>query len=199
MKKILIAIPTAKYIETQTFKSIYDLEKPVDTIVDFQCFYGYRIDQVRNLICHYTLENKYDYVYFVDADMVLPSDTLIKLLNEDKDIIGGVYRQRNLDNVIPEVYFSLPNGGSRNATVEELKMAPDLFPVDSIGFGSVLVKRTVLETMEYPHFFYQHSIDFKDTVSEDTYFCRKARAYGFETYCLKTFTLEHIGSFNLKM
>ncbi len=28
MKKILIAIPTARYIEAETFKSIYDLEVP---------------------------------------------------------------------------------------------------------------------------------------------------------------------------
>ena len=31
MKKILIAIPTARYIEAETFKSIYDLNKVMFT------------------------------------------------------------------------------------------------------------------------------------------------------------------------
>jgi hypothetical protein len=50
MKKILIAIPTARYIEADTFKSIYDLEIPTGYETTFQTFYGYRVDQVRNLI-----------------------------------------------------------------------------------------------------------------------------------------------------
>ena len=192
MKKILIAIPTAKYIETDTFKSVFNFIKPDGYELDFECFYGYRIDQVRNLMAHYTKINDYDYIFFIDADMVIPPDAIVKLLNQNVDIIGAPYRQRSLEVIVPEVYFAPENGGSRNATVEELIYAPEVFPVDSIGFGCVLIKSEVLKNMDYPHFDYKHSIDFKDSVSEDTYFCRKARAYGHETYCLKTVTPGHI-------
>lgn len=191
-KKILIALPSAKDVEPDTLKSIHRLIVPSGYEVYLEMFFGYRIDQVRNLIANFTIQNKFDYLFCVDSDMVLESDTLIKLLSTDKDIVGGVYRQRNLQTVIPEVYFSTPNGGSRNAYVDEIKTAPDLFPVDSIGFGCVLIKNKVITTIETPHFFYKHSIDFTETVSEDTFFCRKARSYGFETFCLKTVTPGHI-------
>ena len=191
-KKILIAYPTRKDVEPESMLSVHRLIIPEGYTTWLDMFYGYNIDQVRNLIADFAKNNQFDYLLCVDSDMVLESDTLIKLLEQDKDIIGGVYRQRREDVVIPEVYFSLPNGGSRNCGLEELNTAPDLFAVDSIGFGCVLIKKHVLTTMDYPHFYYKHSIDFKDTVSEDTYFCRKARAYGFETYCLNTVRPGHI-------
>ena len=201
MKKILIAIPTAKNIEAQTFLSIYNLIKPVGYQVDFQYFYGYNIDQVRNLIANYTVRNNYDYLFCVDSDMDLESDTLVKLLSADKEIIGGIYRQRNLNAIIPEVYFLTLNYGSRNANTEEINLIGDqVIPVDSIGFGCVLIKKEVLEKMEYPHFLYKHSIDFKDTVSEDTYFCRKAReTLGIMTYCHGGVRPGHIGSFTINL
>lgn len=191
-KRILIALPSAKDVEPETMKSITRLIIPQGYEVYTELFFGYAIDQVRNLIAHFTVENNFDYLFCVDSDMDLAPDTLVKLLSVDKDIVGGVYRQRNINIVIPEVYFSTIDGGSRNAGEEELIYAPDLFPVDSIGFGCILIKSIVLKTMEYPHFYYKHAIKFEDTVSEDTFFCRRARAYGFETYCLKTVTPGHI-------
>lgn len=198
-KRILLALPSAKDVEPETMKAINRLIIPQGYEVYTELFYGYAIDQVRNLIANFTIQNNFDYLFAVDSDMVLQPDTLVKLLSVDKDIVGGAYRQRILDVEIPEVYFSTPNGGSRNAVVDELRFAPDLFPVDSLGFGCVLIKNIVLTTMQYPHFYYKHSIDFKDTVSEDTFFCRKARAYGFETYCLKTVTPGHIMKHTIRL
>ena len=80
---VLIAIPTAKNIETETFKSIYRLKIPDNVNTYFECFYGYNIDQVRNLIAYYTINNNFDYVFCVDSDIVLPEDTLEKLLSHN--------------------------------------------------------------------------------------------------------------------
>lgn len=48
MKNILIAVPTNKYIEPETMKSIYDLEVPDGYKTHFQFFYGYSRSQVKN-------------------------------------------------------------------------------------------------------------------------------------------------------
>ena len=40
MKKILIAIPTNKFIEPSTFKAIYDLKVPEGYKTEFQFFFG---------------------------------------------------------------------------------------------------------------------------------------------------------------
>jgi 2-polyprenyl-3-methyl-5-hydroxy-6-metoxy-1,4-benzoquinol methylase len=195
-RSILIAIPTAKNIETDTFKSIYRLKKPDGYRVDFECFYGYNIDQVRNLMAHYTINNRYDYIYFVDSDMILPEDSLIKLLSHNKGIVSGLYIQRRLEAKIPEMYRRRPNGGVTNLSMDELE-DNTLMEIESCGFGGVLIKREVLEKVGYPYFFYKHSIDFKDTVSEDVYFCLKAESKGYKTYLDTSLKYNHISRIDL--
>ncbi len=91
-KTILIAIPTNKYVESETFKSIYDLDIPEGYVTEFQCFYGYRVDQIRNLIAEWA--KRYDYLFAVDSDIILPRDTLSKMLALDLDVVSGLYIQR---------------------------------------------------------------------------------------------------------
>ena len=115
MKKILIAIPTARYIEPDTFKSIYDLDIPDGYEVDFQYFYGYNIDQVRNLIAHWV--ERYDYLFSVDSDIAFPPDTLKRFLSYDKDMVTGLYIQRKPGQEIVEVYRATAKGGLVNVEI----------------------------------------------------------------------------------
>lgn len=184
-KKILIAIPTAKNIETDTFKSIYDLIIPDGYEVDFQYFYGYSIDQIRNLIASWSVNNNYDYLFSVDHDIKFDTDTLKKLLSHDKDIVTGIYRQR-LEREILEIYDFSYN----NISYNDLS---DFQKVGACGFGCVLVKTSVFSKMGYPQFLYQHALDHKDTFSEDLYFCRKARECGFDLWVDSTVICDHIG------
>ena len=62
VKKILIAVPTAKYIEPETMKSIYDQIIPEGYQTELQFFYGYQIDQIRNLIANWMENKDYDYL-----------------------------------------------------------------------------------------------------------------------------------------
>ena len=80
-KKILIALPSAKDVETDTLKSIHRLIIPSGYEVYLETFFGYRIDQVRNLIASFAINNNFDYLFCVDSDMDLEPDTLIKLLS----------------------------------------------------------------------------------------------------------------------
>ncbi len=183
-KKILIAIPTDKYIKAETFKSIYDLEVPYGYKIEFQYFYGYRIDQVRNLIAEWG--KKYDYLFAVDSDIVLPSDTLRKLLYADKDVVSGLYIQR-IENTHNLELFS-----DNRIPYEDIK-GKGLIEVKGCGFGCVLIKSEIFRTMEYPHFLYTHALDHNDTYSEDTYFCDKARSLGYKIYADTTIKCGHIG------
>ena len=69
-KTILIAIPTAKYIEPETMKSIYDLVVPDGYKTTFQYFYGYQKSQIRNLIAEWT--KQYDYLLYVSRNSIIP-------------------------------------------------------------------------------------------------------------------------------
>jgi len=189
MKKILIAIPTARYIEAETFKSIYDLEVPEGYETTFQYFYGYRVDQVRNLIADWVVRD-YDYLFSVDHDITFPPDTLKKLLAHDQDLVSGVYRQR-LEPQMLEIYE--PFGG-RMSTEDLYAKDWKLIGIGGCGFGCVLVKKEVLASVGYPQFEYHPALDHGNTISEDTDFCKKAISKGFRLWCDPSIRCGHIGS-----
>lgn len=191
VKTILIGIPTAKYIETETFKSIYDLEVPEGYKVDFQYFYGYNIDQIRNLIAHWAAN--YDYLFSVDSDIAFAKDTLKKMLAHNKDMVSGIYRQRKPDQQILEIYTKNEHGGVTNIPFESIKNA-GLFEIESCGFGCVLVKSEVIRAIGYPQFVYKSALDHKDTISEDIYFCKKAKELGYKIYADSSIICDHIGA-----
>ena len=192
VKKILCAIPTNKYIEPETFKSIYDLEIPDGYELDFQYFYGYQIDQIRNLIAEWS--KRYDYLFSVDSDIVVPKDALKKMITADKDIISGMYIQRIPDTHTLELYMVNQNGGLSNIPYGLISEHNGLVEVAGCGFGCVLIKGEVFRTMEYPHFYYQSALDHKDTISEDIYFCKKARDLNFKIWVDTTILCDHKGS-----
>lgn len=196
MKTILVAIPTNKYVEPETFKSIFDLEVPDGYKLDFQYFYGYQIDQIRNLIADWA--KRYDYLFSVDSDIVLPKDSLKKMLAANKDIISGLYIQRIPNTHTLEIYMDYHNGGCTNIPynlVENLGVVK----VAACGMGCALIKSEVFRKIEYPHFVYKSALDHKDTISEDVYFCMKARGAGFEVWADSSIMCDHKGSHYFKV
>ena len=191
-KKILIAIPTAKNIEVATFKSIYDLKIPEGYKADFQYFYGYNIDQVRNLIASWVV-NGYDYLFAVDYDVEFESDTLEKMLAHDVDLVSGLYIQRKHNQHVLELYRMNDRGGMSNVPLEDID-GQGLVSIDGCGFGCVLVKKRVFEGIGYPWFVYHSALDHNNTVSEDVDFCRKAREKGFKMYADTTIRCDHHGT-----
>ena len=191
-KKILIAIPTARNIESETFKSIYDLHIPAGYEADFQYFYGYNIDQVRNLIASWVV-NGYDYLFSVDSDIAFPPNTLAKLLAHDVDMVSGLYIQRKPGQHILEVYEHNVQGGVSNIPYGKIA-GRGLVQIASCGFGCVLVKAKVMRAIPYPHFKYHSAIDHAHTISEDIDFCKKALSAGFKIWADTNIHCKHIGS-----
>ena len=190
MKKILIAIPTARYIEPDTFKSIYDQIIPKGYKAEFQCFFGYRVDQVRNLIADWVI-NGYDYLFAVDADMTFPPDTLAKLLSHDKDSVSGLYRQR-LEPQALEIY----DINHQRISVDQIR-SKKLVQIGANGFGCVLIKREVFVKVGYPQFEYHVALNHANTISEDADFCKKATTAGYTLWCDPTISCGHIGATTL--
>ena len=196
IKKILIAIPTNKYIEPTTYKSIYDLIIPQGYKVEFQFFFGYQIDQIRNLIAHWATH--YDYLFSVDSDISFEKDTLVKLLSHDKDIVSGLYIQRIPGTHSLEIYEAKENGGSKRIPWERIKNLP-LVEIVACGMGCALIKGHVLRKVGYPYFTYHSALDHKNTVSEDVDFCRKVRNNGFKIFADTTIRCEHTGASTYKV
>jgi FkbM family methyltransferase len=196
-KRILIAIPTAKNIEPETYKSIYDLIVPEGYQTTFQYFYGYNIDQIRNLIADWVVKG-YDYLFSVDSDIGFAPDTLVKLLAHDKDVVSGLYIQRKPGQHILEVYEHNNQGGVTNIPYGKIK-GRGLVEIAGCGFGCTLVKAEVMKAIGYPQFKYHSALNHANTISEDVDFCRKALAKGYKIWADTTVQCSHTGSFTFNV
>ena len=84
---ILIAVPTFENIDPETFKSIYNQKSKHS--LSFEYVRGYDCTIARNKIAR--LAKNYDYVLMVDSDIILPSDAVELLTQDNPDFCVGVY------------------------------------------------------------------------------------------------------------
>lgn len=140
----------------------------------------------------------YDYVMWIDSDQVFSVDMFKRLLAHQKDIVSGMYMMSNLKHlaVVPKMdadYF-VKNGSfeflSRESLIEWKKENTEssLMDVDYCGMGFMLIKRGVLETLEYPWFQPKlttiqdmcGNIIVQDYNSEDVYLCKTLKDKGYQ-------------------
>ena len=116
------------------------------------------ITRARNELVHWFLENKYDYLMFVDADIGFDETAVLQLLAADKDVVCGLYPKKEIDwkqvsKAAREGKDNLQDyGGSfvfnmignDDAETDET----GCIEVRHGGTGFMLIKREVFETMK---------------------------------------------------
>ena len=187
--KILIAVPTFESIYPDTFKSIYGLDKGGHEVA-FDFVRGYDCAAARNRIAELALNEGTDYVLMVDNDTVLPDDTLVKLLEDPKDVCLGVYPRRG-DNNLYDGRAALLRLGERDYTYEFMYTADELsslrdsgeykIQVHGGGMGCALIKTEVFRRFPYPWFKWL-TYDNKTSLSEDLYFCELCHSVNIPIY-----------------
>jgi cellulose synthase/poly-beta-1,6-N-acetylglucosamine synthase-like glycosyltransferase len=152
----------------------------------------YITDEARNtlIIKALHMEEKPDYVMFVDADNTMQYNVLHKLINEDKDIISGIYFQRHKP-FYPLAFKNKVNGKTSFFTEWDIDK---VYEVDFVGAGCLLIKREVLEKMKYPYFYIGRNIEEQLTIGEDIMFCAEARRLGYKIWVHTGVNVGHIGA-----
>ena len=164
--RILICVPTFETITPDTFRSIYNLDKG-DNEVDFDFVRGYDCATARNYIAQKAIDGNYDYVLMVDNDVILPSSSLLLLLEHNVDVVFGYYAHRNNSNTYEgntcacrlaredgSLYFNY-DIESQYAGSELRQMAQEgikLVEIHGGGMGCALIRTSVFNQMVYPWF-----------------------------------------------
>ncbi len=139
-----------------------------------------RIIENRNIIIDYCIKNNYDFLFFLDTDVIPPKDVIERLVSHNKDIISGVYLANQIINSVPKVLpvlrgLSGYKDFSRPVEMDEIK-ENRVFEIFGCGFGCCLIKRAVLEKVKLRFNLCLNS-------SEDFLFCYDARVqHSFRTY-----------------
>lgn len=127
---------------------------------------------------------KYDYLMWIDSDIVFTADYIVRLMNHDCDIISGIYMMEDGKHFATvkdwnQEYFK-QNGSFKFLTTQDI-VEEKLIEVSYTGMGFMLVKYGVFEKLDYPWFEpRKHKIDnMVDYSMEDVAFCIKAREHGF--------------------
>ena len=191
MTKVLIAMPTPNtgLMYAKTFVSLINLSKPPK--FDFYFSRGGYIDSQRNEAVSCMLKDpEATHLLFVDSDMVIPKDALIKLFKEDKDIISGLYFHRNPPH-LPHLYKTENDGLIPIQNYEKNKIVE----ADAVGAGCLLIKRSVFEKLSQfvktadgaQQFFVT-----TPTIGEDIFFCELAKKHGFKIFCDTSARCGHI-------
>jgi len=220
-QKILICTPAYAFIEAETERCIdelyefskYQEGKQINEIDRFwlhgSTVAWFRNGCVKEFLAH---SKKYEYLLFIDRDMVFKPEWLKTLFEVGKDIVGGMYcfrkmniENQNLDKIVAALR-TRPDGKKTVCTVDEIrrestyldenrKMSYKPMKVDVLGMGLTLIKRKVFETIPFP-WYAQPPDEDKNTMGawgEDRYFCTKAQESGFEIWLHPGLDLIHIG------
>jgi hypothetical protein len=196
-RSVAILVPARDTVMTSF---AYDLARAMsfhtattDDRVMLYTSHGTLIASQRMELARQALEEKADYLLWLDSDMRFPRETIGHLMLRDKPIVAANYATRRMP-VKPVAMMD--NDGE----IGRVYTAPDsegLQPVDYIGMGVMMVKREVFEKVEAPWFAIPYSTVGQHYIGEDVFFCRKAREAGYEVLVDHDLShqVKHVGTF----
>jgi len=130
----------------------------------------YGIDKMRNMAATLTVQQKFDYLFFLDDDVVPTPDSLKQLIALDADIAAGAVIIRGY----PFDYMTfkyVDKEKTRLIADSDYEDGETVVDRDAVGFSLCLIKRELLEQIPSPYFITG------ENHTEDVYFCLKARDY----------------------
>lgn len=128
----------------------------------------------------------YDYLVWIDSDMVWRGSDVLRLISLDVPIASGCYLMQDNKQypIVENLDYDLlaADGAFKFMDRDALNAKTSPFKVSYVGFGFIVIARGVFETMEYPWFrprWVDHN-NFHDFTAEDVGFCWTAKEKGHD-------------------
>ena len=184
--KLCLGIPTANDPTPVFLKSLSSLHIP-PTVASFEriIVHGNFVPGQRELIVREASKRQAEILIMMDDDMILPPDTLLKLLetladSPDCALVGALYYSR--DGSQPMAVTKWRSGAVASAVVPAFtSIAPVL--VDGVGFGCIALRMSALADLHMPLFNTQVIIEAEQQrvriCNEDYLLCERLRQAGW--------------------
>lgn len=144
--KIMIAVPAQDLMHTAFAQSLLGLKIPEGAVVRYGMVMNSLVYDARNALAKQALAEDCDFILWLDSDMTFEPDLLLRLLEDDKDIVAGLFFRRR-PPFSPCVYKTLRadrERPERNAHEQFDDYPRDaLFEVEGCGMAAVLTKADV--------------------------------------------------------
>lgn len=177
--KILIGINTLTEVNQTVYMShmilIYRLGRSYPKF-DFAICAPRRmaIDNMRNFCAKAAIDGKFEYLWFIDDDVLLPSDALTHLLNLKADIAAGITLIRGYPyNPMLFSFAKDRKNGAALAEYEQLIESDGSIrdSLDAVGFSCCLIRTALLRKVKAPWFLTGPGF------TEDVFFCGRAKEF----------------------
>lgn len=156
---------------------------------------GAPYDVMRNLACEDALRGGFQWIFFLDDDVITPPDVVARLMSHGADVISGLYYRRQ-EPICP-VAMTMVNGKATWVTTWDPPNS--VVEVDLVGAGCLLIHRRVLQAIGTHWFEWEIGKRQEDrpkdrqAMSEDFAFCIKAKQAGFKVYLDTSIACDHVG------
>lgn len=194
MKKILIAIPCMDMVSARFAQSLSTLKKTEHCVVSF--LINSLIYDSRNKLAAYAVEEEFDYILWLDSDMVFPPNTLermMKTLDEhpEIDILNALYFRRGAP-FTPVAFDVLDINDKGECNFVDMTEVPEgLKEIAGCGFGCVLMRTDCLIDLAAKYGSNTWFTPIGNT-GEDCAFCIRARNEGYKIFCDPTIPIGHM-------
>lgn len=187
--KIALGLPCSFPMVYEDFMaSVVLLDKTGFEVELFRSRVGHDIALLRNNLVKSFLESDCTHLLQIDSDMIFSSNALLNLALRNVDIVGALYFMRYPPFSPCAVKFE--GDTIHEFTVSELE-TKELIEVSRIGTGLILVRREVFENVKYPWFLTRKK-NGQVVMSDDYYFCDKAREVGYKIYLDTSVPCQHV-------
>jgi len=131
------------------------------------------VANARNQCVEAAQSNRADWLFMLDTDIQAPTNTILRLLDHNVDIVGATYRRRTS----PFEIMGKAVGGTGSHAIT------GLHEMELIPTGCLLIRMSVFDRLSRPYFRFGVDTSTQSIISEDYVFCRDARAAGFRLWC----------------
>lgn len=136
----------------------------------------WRVAGFKNFIIDKALQDNYDYLFFIDSDLVIHPDTIEHLVATEKDIISEIFwtRWKPEQDELPQVWIS-DFYTLNDAFIRQLR-SPGVYEVGGLGACTLISKRALQAGVNFNKIY---NLTFW---GEDRHFCIRAGALGIHLY-----------------
>lgn len=159
---------------------------------------GMPYDHARNQAVEHCLKGGFEYLFFIDSDVIPPRDAVLRLLNHKLPIVSGLYCRRSPPHAVP---VAIKNG----SWYTDFPLG-SMVEVDLVGAGCLLVHRTVFESVIGPRAnmgkkWFDWRVDTQalnppqdvPALSEDFSWCHLVRSHGYHIMVDTSIHCRHVG------
>lgn len=131
------------------------------------------------------------HILFLDSDMMVPPDTLERLLRHGKSIVGATYTKRRPPFDLTHRELDGGPGQIGASGIREVSRMPT---------GCLLIEMAIFEKLSKPYFPVKWSPE-GECISEDNVFCDRARELGYGVWLDVDLSREvqHLGQYSYRL